>query len=97
MSLSRHAQERCQQRGIRKDDIEFLLEEADIEKPAGGNCMLLAVSRKKARKHNRDRLSRIAVIVSGGGAEIVTVFPIRSTVSGKRYKLHGARMFREES
>ncbi len=75
--LSRHAAIRCAQRGVRPDFIVTVLENADIQRPAGRNCRLERVSLAKAQILNLDdRLGRYAVIVSDTTAEIVTVMPI---------------------
>jgi hypothetical protein len=75
--LSQHARIRCAQRGITPDFLAAILEHADIQRPAGSNCRLERVSRKRARALNLDdRLSRFAVILSDSSAEIVTVMPL---------------------
>lgn len=75
--LSHHASMRCAQRGIRPSFLASIMEHADVQRPAGGNCRLERVSRSKAKALNLDdRLSRYALIISDTTAEIVTVMPI---------------------
>ena len=75
--LSRHASRRCAQRGVSPDFISKILEHADVQRPAGGNCRLERVSRIKAKALNLDdRLGRYAIIISDTTAEIVTIMPI---------------------
>ena len=75
--LSHHASKRCAQRGLCPDFVSKILEHADVQRPAGGNCRLERVSRVKAKALNLDdRLGRYVIIVSDTTAEIVTIMPI---------------------
>ncbi|MER8848544.1 hypothetical protein [Mesorhizobium australicum] len=85
--LSNHAERRCQSRGVRHDFICAILQHADIDRPIGGNCRLLRVSRNRARRLNiDDKLGRFAVIWSDENTQIVTVLPLSASASGKRYR-----------
>ncbi len=75
--LSRHAQTRCQQRGVTRRLLSDVLDHADIDRPVGNNCRQLRVSRKRARELNHDdRLGRLAVIWSDDNGQVVTVMPV---------------------
>jgi hypothetical protein len=87
INLSRHAQIRLQQRGLRLTDVEAIVTNADVETPIGSNCVLLRVSREVSRSfRTEDRLSRLGVIWSEDHAQVVTVFPIRGGSAGRRYR-----------
>ncbi len=73
--LSKHAIERCQQRGITKFMLEALLDEVDIDMPAGNNCRLQMISRRKAKICKMDpRITGLRVVISDDSQKIVTVY-----------------------
>lgn len=75
--MTQHARQRCAQRGVRREFLASILLHADIDRPAGDNCHMIRVSRKKSRALNiDDRLARYALIVSSDSGAIVTVMPI---------------------
>jgi hypothetical protein len=85
--MSNHAQQRCQSRGVRKDFVTAILQNADVECAIGDNCRLLRVSHDRARKLNiNDQLGRYAVIWSDDTTRVVTVMPLRASNSGVRYR-----------
>jgi hypothetical protein len=85
--MTAHAQQRCQSRGLRQDFVDALLNHADVDRPAGGNCRLLRVSRRTARMLNvDDRLSRYALVLSETSGRVVTVLPVHAGRSGARYR-----------
>lgn len=85
--FSQHCQMRAAQRGVDHRFMEAILTNADVESPAGDNCRLLRVSRAKARNLNLDdRLGRYALIWSDDHAQVVTVLPVHSGRSGRRYR-----------
>lgn len=90
-TLSRHAQRRCQQRGITRQVLWILLDHHDLDRDVGGNCRVLRMSRKRARVTSLDfdpqiagRLERLAVIMSDETGEIVTV--MHDTAKSRRYR-----------
>ncbi len=87
MKHSRHSNRRSAQRGITKRFINALLANADVDRPIGGNCRLLRVSRQRSAALNiDDRLGRYALIWSDNTAQIVTVMPLHNGASGRRYR-----------
>ncbi len=84
-TLTRHARQRCQQRGIRARLLNAVLENADVESPAYGGSVLVSVSRARAEKLNLDdRLDRLGVVLSQDGA-VVTVAHIHGSRRGKAW------------
>ncbi len=87
MRHSAHSNRRSAQRGITKRFMNALLKHADVDKPIGGNCRLLRVSRQRAAALNiDDRLGRYALIWSDSTAQIVTVMPLHNGTGGRRYR-----------
>jgi len=85
-ALTHHASQRCQQRGIRTDLLEAILNNADVERHAHGGALLVSVSRARAAELNLDdRLGRCGVILSDDGA-IITVAHIHDTRRGKAWR-----------
>lgn len=85
--MTTHALHRCQTRGLRQDFVDALLTHADVDRPAGGNCRLLRVSRRTAGRLNvDDRLSCYAVVLSETSGQVVTILPVHAGRSGKRYR-----------
>lgn len=85
--LTQHAALRCAQRGIRPKFLDDLIRLSDVETPIGSNCRLFRVSPRAGRKHaERDRLSRYAVIWSDDSHSVVTVLPVQTGRSGRRYR-----------
>ena len=78
--LSRHARRRCQQRGVRLDALAAFLDHHDLDRPVGGNCRVLRMSRGRARTartglgpQTAERFERLAVILSEETGQIVSV------------------------
>ncbi|MGO4642481.1 DUF4258 domain-containing protein [Mesorhizobium sp. 2RAF45] len=85
--LSAHAQRRSRQRGIRTDRLYAVLENADVERPLGGNCWLLKVSSRTARTiRGYDGLAKHAVIYSDSTGEVVSILHAASSRRGRRYR-----------
>lgn len=89
--FSRHATARCQQRGIKKNVLKVLLDHHDLDREVGGNCRVLRMSRKKARREGQRfgpqisaQLERLAVILSDTTGQVVTVF--HDTGKSSRYR-----------
>lgn len=75
--MTRHALQRCQERGLRTLFVQTILDHADVDEAAGDNCRRLRVSAKRARHLNiDDSLARYALIWSDDSARVVTVLPI---------------------
>ena len=82
MTLSSHAERRCQNRGVRHDLVAAILQHADVDtvmahagasaSAIGDDCRLLRVHRRTADALALDdRLARYAVIWSDTNARIV--------------------------
>lgn len=85
--MTQHALTRCQNRGVRQGFVDTILNHADLDRPAGGNCRLLLVSRRRARALNMDdRVARYALILSECNGRVVTVMPVHTGRSGARYR-----------
>ena len=82
-TLTRHASQRRQQRGISNKRLSALFEHADIDRPAGRNCYVLRVSREYAATiRGGDKLSGLAAVVSDDTNEIVT---LKHIAGGRRW------------
>jgi hypothetical protein len=67
--------------------VNAILAHADVDRPIGGNCRLLRVSRQRSTTLNiDDRLGRYALIWSDTTAQIVTVMPLHDGAAGRRYR-----------
>lgn len=81
MSLTKHAAERLDERGIPSADLELLLAAGDLERKQVRHCRSIQLSRRAAQRLIRagiararvDRLRRLTVITGGDGA-IVTIY-----------------------
>ena len=79
--MTRHALQRCQERGLRNFFVQTILDHADVDEAAGDNCRRLRVSTKRAKHLNiDDSLARYALIWSDDSARVVTVLPITRRV-----------------
>ena len=79
--VTRHAQQRLQQRGSRAKDLVIIMAYGDIEIPARDGCRYLQLSRKEAARLQRegnlkvsevDHARRLVVLVDSQG-RVVTV------------------------
>jgi hypothetical protein len=87
ITLSRHAELRCQQRGITQDLIALVFNHADVETAIGDGCTFIRVTKREARRvGGDDRLARVGLVWSGSRAQVVSVVPIRSGPAGRRYR-----------
>ena len=83
IALTRHASQRRQQRGIPDKRLQAFFEHADIDRPAGGNCRVLRVSRERAATiRGGDKFSGLAAVVSDDTNEIVT---LKHIAGGRRW------------
>ena len=82
-----HSQKRAAQRGVTGRFVDAILAHADVDRPVGGNCRLLRVSRRRSVALNLDdRLGHYALIWSDTAARIVTVMPLHDGPAGRRYR-----------
>ena len=96
MNLSRHAEKRVAQRGIRKELLALMMAEHDVDANLGGGCSALRVSRRRIRDlleeghppKTIERLKRLIVLDGDAGA-VVTIMHYYGT-RGRRYR-RGAR------
>ena len=85
-ALTRHARQRCQQRGVRASLLRSVLKNADVEKPAHNGAMLVSVSKARAEELNiDDRLGRLGVVLANDGA-VITVAHISGNRRGKVWR-----------
>jgi len=84
--LSNHAKRRMKDRGIGREYLDLILDHADIERPANGNCRLYRVTKRMAQTLGDERLARFAVIWSDDGGHVVTAVPIACGRAGARYR-----------
>ena len=85
--LSGHADRRCKERGVSSALLQAIIDHADVEADAGDGCRLLRVRRQTAvALRINDRLHRFAVIWSERNGRVVTVLPLHSGHSGRRYR-----------
>lgn len=85
-TTTRHARQRCQQRGIRPALVEAVITHSDVERPAGGGAFMVSVSKAKAATLNLDdRIQHCCVILSGDGA-VITVGHFHGTRRGKTWR-----------
>lgn len=86
INTTRHARQRCQQRGIRPRLLEAVLAYSDVERPAGSGALIVSVSKAQAQELNiDDRLGRCCVVLSDDGA-IITVGHIHGSLHGKSWR-----------
>jgi len=86
INATRHARQRCQQRGIRPGLLEAVLAHSDVERPAGSGALIVSVSKDQAQKLNvDDRLGRCCVVLSDDGA-IITVGHVHGARRGKSWR-----------
>lgn len=87
MKLTRHALRRCRQRGVSLRRFAAFLDYADLEKPIGGNCVLIQVSNRTADLlPGGERFRRLAGIVSHNTGEVVTLMPLAGSRGARRYR-----------
>jgi hypothetical protein len=93
----RHLRKRCQQRGVRKVDLEALLDGGDRVVAVGGGRVAITITRKRAAALRAeglaagvlDRARRRAVIVDEDGDAVTVVVP-----SGRRGRHYRRRVGR---
>lgn len=86
VTMTKHAQIRCQQRGIKRGDVESILTHADVENPAGDGAVVISISRQRAKFISvNDVARRCAVILSEDGV-IITACQIHNTRHGKAWR-----------
>ena len=99
-----HAQARMQQRGVRNDTIDFILEHADCCVPRGSdwrgdNREALSVSRTRLSKMCReghsvtqcDRAIDIILIIDAATGKIITVMHAEKGSRGRAYRRKPSR------
>jgi hypothetical protein len=92
MDMSRHAEARMAQRGVRKDVMALLLAEYDVVANVGGGCHALSLSHQRIRDlldeghptSTVESLGRL-VVVDGKAGTVVTVLHARGR-RGRRYR-----------
>ncbi len=98
--MSRHAEIRAQQRGIRARVRELILVHHDHARPLGGGCRSIFISRRRAARLRANGLEPalleaaigVVLVVSADGRRVVTVLHA-SGARARRYRkgVHGAR------
>ena len=95
--MNRHVRERCQQRGVRKHDLDLLFEEGDRDAPVGDGRVSITLTRKAAAALRAegiasavlDRTRRRAIIIDQNGNAITIVVP--SHRRGRCYRRRAKR------
>lgn len=71
--LTRHASDRCNQRGIKARHLQCVLQNADLERQVGDGCFMLSISTHRLRAlvsqgtlraQTAERCARLTLIVS---------------------------------
>ena len=88
--MTRHAESRVQQRGIRKETIDLVLSDSDIELHAGEGLMSLQLSRKRLGQLARSGVPA-TLRESAQGVVLIVDFSTRSVVSA----MHGRGRLRK--
>ena len=86
-NVSSHAKLRIQQRGIKKEVFNMVLEEGDLQKNCGGGRISVQFSRKKLQRMIREgsispkMAERVnGVVIIDAGEAVVTVFHKKTTL-----------------
>jgi hypothetical protein len=90
-TLSSHARLRMQQRGIRRETLALVREQADIVKPVGAGCLAVSLSRARIGflrgagwpPAELDRAAAVTLVEAEDGA-VVTALHRRGR-AGRRY------------
>jgi hypothetical protein len=93
----RHLRRRCQQRGVRKHDLDMLLDWADRIVPVGGGRVAITLTRQRAALLRArgiaagliDRARKRALVVNAEGELITVVIP--SGRRGRHYRRDARR------
>ena len=83
LSRSSHVTTRIQQRGLRGDDLDLILDYAERSVPAGAGCETCSIGRQGFQNmlldgvspQRADHLKRFAVVISYENNIVVTVYP----------------------
>ena len=99
-----HGQARMQQRGVRNDTIDLILEHADCCVPRGSvwrgnNCEALTISRTRLKEMCRadhsvtqcDRAIDIILIIEAATGKIITVMHAEKGSRGRAYRRKPSR------
>jgi hypothetical protein len=82
--MTRHAQQRLRQRGVRAETLEILIDYADVEIPAKQGCRFLRLSNKAAgalmsggqhAAQDVDKAKHLLVLVNDAG-QVVTLIKV---------------------
>lgn len=90
-AISHHAAARIRQRGIRTGALDLVLRLGDRDRPVGGGCTAVSISRRRLGAlraggwppHLLDQAKRLTVVEADDGA-VVTVLHRRGR-AGRRY------------
>jgi hypothetical protein len=93
-SLTRHAIKRAQQRGIKSETLNFVLDHADAEVHVGNGRFSIHISRRKLKRLHAegqpitscDRAREIAMVIDYCTSDIVTVMHLKCKNSGRGYR-----------
>ena len=93
-AMSRHAERRCRQRGIRSSILRTLIECHDADVAVGDDCRALRLSRSMLcnlesdgiDRQQIDQLKGLVVIWSDRKTQVVTVFRDAGQNRSKRYR-----------
>lgn len=99
IKLSKHAEARAQQRGIRRDIIDFILEHADRSLHAGEGLRSVSISRQNQRRLSRngfdpqiiDRTDGVALLIDPNENCVVTIMRLHGRQARRYLRQHATR------
>ena len=95
--FSQHVIKRCQQRGVKEQTVDIIIEFADKRVPVKENCVSLTVSKKRLKSlvsegrldaQVAEKMTDMAVVVAKEGDEltVVTVLHAEDGSKGRHYR-----------
>jgi hypothetical protein len=96
--MTRHAQCRSQQRGVRPEVLSFVISQADVWLYANGGLEIVRLSRKRLRQLSREgidtslieRATNVVVIYEPENGSVVTVLHDHASGNGRQYRKQGS-------
>ena len=95
--FSKHAMKRAQQRGVKDQTVDIIIEFADKRVPSKDNCVSLSVSKKRLKSlvseskldaQTAEKMTDMVVVVAKEGDEltVVTVLHAEDGAKGRPYR-----------
>ena len=94
LTLTQHAQTRCQQRGIKNETLEVVAVNADMITHAGSGCVAYRMSDRRISQLSREiaasakieRAKNVVLLVDERDTRIITVMHDFGGKTGRRYR-----------